>query len=80
MTDGDNQSSENQRVENQPAVVLLFERREPFRYFTDLALLYDQSPMLIIAAIVDILQEFLMIFHKVNVCGIMLPAGKGREK
>jgi hypothetical protein len=36
--------------------------------------------MLIMAAIVDILPEVLMIFHKVNICGIMLPPGKGREK
>jgi hypothetical protein len=36
--------------------------------------------MLIMAAIVEIIQEVLMIFHTVNICGIMLPAGKGREK
>jgi len=31
-------------------------------------------------AIVAILQEILMIFHKINICGIILPAGKGGEK
>jgi hypothetical protein len=36
--------------------------------------------MLIMAAIVAILQEVLMIFHKVNICGIIWPAGKGGEK
>ena len=50
------------------------------RYFTELALLYYRSPMLIIAAIVAILQEVLMIFHKFNICRKNLPAGKGAEK
>ena len=36
--------------------------------------------MLIIAAIVAILQEVLMIFHKINMCGKTWPAGKGGEK
>lgn len=36
--------------------------------------------MLIIAAIVAILQEVLMIFHKVNIGGKIWPAGKGGEK
>ena len=36
--------------------------------------------MLIIAAIVAIVQEVLMIFHKFNICGKILPAGKGGEK
>ena len=36
--------------------------------------------MLIMAEIVAILQEILMIFHKVNICGKMLPAGKEGEK
>ncbi|MBD1827214.1 hypothetical protein NDI47_25760 [Microcoleus vaginatus GB1-A2] len=47
---------------------------------TDLAFVYARSPMLIIAAIIGILQQFLMIFHKFNLCGKMLPAGKGGEK
>jgi hypothetical protein len=36
--------------------------------------------MLIMAAIVAIVQEVLMIFHKVNICGKIGPAGKGGEK
>jgi hypothetical protein len=48
--------------------------------FTDLAFVYPRSPTLIIAEIVAIVQEVLMIFHKVNICGKILPAGKGGEK
>ncbi|MBW3587745.1 MAG: hypothetical protein KY448_18465 [Cyanobacteria bacterium 0813] len=36
---------------------------------TDLAFVYARSPMLIIAAIIAILQEVLMIFHKINIGG-----------
>jgi|GEM_PF-2354677 hypothetical protein len=36
--------------------------------------------MLIMAAIVAIVQEVLMIFHKFNICGKIGPAGKGGEK
>jgi hypothetical protein len=36
--------------------------------------------MLIMAAIVAIVQEVLMIFHKVNICGKIWSAGKGGEK
>lgn len=48
--------------------------------FTDLAFVYPRSLTLIIAGIVAIVQEVLMIFHKVNICGIIWPAGKGGEK
>jgi hypothetical protein len=35
--------------------------------------------MLIMAGIVAIVQEVLMIFHKVNICGKIWSAGKGER-
>ncbi|EGK85812.1 hypothetical protein MicvaDRAFT_0708 [Microcoleus vaginatus FGP-2] len=60
--------------------VLLFDPPQPSRYFTDLALLYYRFPMLIITAIFAILQVCLIIPQNFNMCGRILPAGKGGEK
>jgi len=48
--------------------------------FTNLALLFDRSPILIIAAIVAILQVVLIILHKVNICGKILTGRKKEER
>ena len=48
--------------------------------FTNLVLLFERSPILIIAVIVAIFQVVLIIFHKVNICGKLLTGRKRRRE